>query len=127
MELRINLVQYNKWKHQNDAEDMNSYGGCVFRYAERWAELMEEQIRDDDTELVIFHKLLHCAMDLSFDANTENVTGFMHSMARSIIKECWKYGNCFYQVCRFLDWKTVYDGSNIHEIIDESIHDIEEE
>lgn len=127
MELKINLVEYNKWKHQNDADDMNSYNGCVFRYAERWAELMEEQIEDDDTEIVIFNKLVHCVTNMSHDANTENITGNQHSMARGVIRRCWKYGDLFGQVCRFLDWKTVYDWSNIHEIIDESIHDIEEE
>lgn len=33
-------VKYEEWKNKNKDE----YGACIFRYAERWADLMEIEI-----------------------------------------------------------------------------------
>ena len=76
------ILQYNKWKMKNDADNMNSYGGCVFRYAEQWTELMEKEIDGNEDETELFQKLVYCAEELSFLADTEGVTGAQHGMAR---------------------------------------------
>ena len=109
MELKMDLVKYNKWKHQNGAEDMNNYGGAVFRYAEQWAELMEQEIEDKDTNIIIFHKILTCQEQYSHDADKEGITGAQYGMARSILRQCWKHGDLLDQALQINDWKTRWE------------------
>ena len=109
MELKMNLVEYNKWKFNNKYDDLDSYGGCVFRYAEKWAEMMEKEIDEYDTDLTIYNKLLYCAEQYSFDCDEEGVTGFQHHMARQILVKCWKYGELLNQAMKVKDWKNRYD------------------
>lgn len=103
------ILQYNKWKMKNDADNMNSYGGCVFRYAEQWTELMEKEIDGNEDETELFQKLVYCADELSFLADTEGVTGAQHGMARNIIWQFWEYGNVFYHAVRYSEWERRYE------------------
>ena len=103
------ILQYNKWKMKNDADNMNSYGGCVFRYAEQWTELMEKEIDGYEDETELFQKLVYCAEELSFLADTEGVTGAQHYMAMNVIRECWEYGTVFYHAVRYCEWKQRYE------------------
>ena len=77
---------YNKGKENN----RDPYGKAVYTYLERWADLMEEEINSSDKspEEVI----PECADELSHDADTEGITGFMFGVAVNILSNVWKYG-----------------------------------
>lgn len=72
---------YENWKDNNK----DGYGSCTFRYAERWANMMEEEIDKGA-------KVKDIAEKLSSKADTEGITGFMYGMAVSILSQCWEYG-----------------------------------
>ena len=70
------------------ANNQDSYGRAVYRYAERWAELMEKEIErfDVDWAKSSFERLSH-------EADTEGITGFMYGCAVNILSQVWKYGD----------------------------------
>lgn len=72
---------YEDWK----AKNTDGYGSGVFRYAEKWANMMEEAIENGA-------KLEDVAKSLSHKADTEGITGFMYGCAVSILSQCWVYG-----------------------------------
>lgn len=72
---------YEEWKTNNT----DPYGSAVFRYAERWADMMEERIANGE-------KIEDIAKELSFKADTEGITGFMYGCVVGILSECWEYG-----------------------------------
>ena len=81
-----------KEKEYKDWYDKNSdrYGRGCFTYAEKWAELMEEEIdKSESAEKAIFEN----ALNLSYVANEEGITGFMYGVAVGILSSCWKYGD----------------------------------
>lgn len=79
--------EYEDWKGKND----DPYSSCVFRYAERWAGMMEEGfLNSEDTISEFMEKN---ADKLSHDSDTEGITGFMYGCAVSILSQCWKYGD----------------------------------
>ena len=81
-----------KEKEYKDWYDKNSdrYGRGCFTYAEKWAELMEEEIdKSESAEKAIFEN----ALNLSYVANEEGITGFMYGVAVCILSSCWKYGD----------------------------------
>ena len=65
----------------------NEYGSAVFRYAERWAELMEQDI--DATNI---YYAISNAEKRSHEADTEGISGFMYGCAVSILSYVWEYG-----------------------------------
>ena len=75
------IKAYEDWKNNNT----DGYGGGVFSYAERWANMMEEQIKQGQ-------RVRDIADKLSQDADTEGITGFMYGCAVSILAQCWEYG-----------------------------------
>lgn len=75
-------VKYEEWKNKNKDE----YGACIFRYAERWADLMEIEIEKG-------YKVSDVAERLSVEADTENITGVMQEVANNILCKCWIYGS----------------------------------
>jgi hypothetical protein len=61
------------------------YGQAVIEYSERWAELMEQAIdRGEKLELV--------AKQLSHEADTDGITGFMYGCAVQGLSQFWLYG-----------------------------------
>lgn len=72
---------YEDWKSNNN----DTYGACVFRYAERWANLMEDEINNGK-------KIKAIAKKLSHDADTEGITGNMYGYAVDILSQCWEHG-----------------------------------
>ena len=76
-----------KEKEYKDWYDNNSegYGRACFTYAEKWAEMMEEEIKNGK-------KLADIVKKLSHDADTEGITGFMYGIAVSILSLSWVYG-----------------------------------
>ena len=61
------------------------YGSCIVRFAERWARLMQARLGEDAA-------VASLAMQASFDANNEGITGFMYGAAVSILAEAWVHG-----------------------------------
>ena len=86
---------YNEWKEKNS--DM--YGSCVFRYVEKWADMMEEEISKGS-------KIHEIAGELSFKTNID-ITGFMYGCAVNILAECWIYGD---ELRQWHNKKYNYDG-----------------
>lgn len=72
------------WQTWVDSNE-DSYGSCIIRYAERWADLMED-------ELAFGNTLEKCAKETSHRADTSGITGFMYGAAVSVLSSCWKYG-----------------------------------
>jgi hypothetical protein len=77
----INQQVYDSWKAKNS----DPYGSATFRYAEKWADMMEEKIEAGE-------KLDDIADKLSHDADVEGITGFMYGCAVSILSQCWQFG-----------------------------------
>jgi len=73
---------YQDWKNKN----LDPYGAAVFRFLERWANLMEEQIEKglkvEDVAKATTHK-----------DDDEGITGFMYGCAVDILAHCWVYGD----------------------------------
>lgn len=72
---------YENWK----AKQKDGYGQAVFRYAERWADMMEDKISKGE-------KIKDIADRLSHEADTEGITGFMYGASVSILTQCWEHG-----------------------------------
>ena len=81
--LSVSKEEYQAWKDKNK----DSYSAYCFECAERWAELMEVEI-DKGNELN--KEVIRVA---SFNPITTDSTGFQMSMALSILKQCWVYGD----------------------------------
>lgn len=61
------------------------YGLEVYRYAQRWADKIEDQ-------MAMGFSLESCADQLSHDADTDGITGFMYGAAVSILAGWWEAG-----------------------------------
>lgn len=72
------------WKEFAEA-NTDPYGGCVVRYAETWARLMQSRI--DNGEAVA-----ECAEETSRIADDEGITGFMYGCAVATLAKTWKHG-----------------------------------
>lgn len=68
------------------AKNSDPYSHAVVTYTERWAELMEKAISDGE-------KLEDIAENLSREADTEGITGFMYGCAVSALASFWIHGN----------------------------------
>lgn len=92
------LLYYNKNKFYNceKPEDSTSrqYGDCIFKYANEWADTMEQDIQENKPENIISY-FQHNAENISMKTNSVNhygLTGFQHDCATSILINTWKYG-----------------------------------
>ena len=94
-----NIQTYEEWKTNNT----DAYGSAIFRYAERWANLMEERIANGE-------KIEDIAKELSHKADTEGITGFMYGCAVNILSQCWEYGE---QLRKWHNKQYNYDGKGV--------------
>jgi hypothetical protein len=67
------------------SKNTDGYGSGIFRYAEKWANLMEEKISAGE-------ELKNIADKTSHEADTEGITGYMYGAAVSILAQCWEHG-----------------------------------
>lgn len=67
------------------ANNNDGYGACCVRYAARWANLMEKEIKAGK-------KLERIAKRCSNEADLEGITGFMYGAAVSMLAHCWVHG-----------------------------------
>lgn len=72
---------YKDW-FEKQSDD---YGRACFRYAEKWAELIEAAIDKGE-------KLEDVAEQLSHDADEEGITGFIYGMAVGLLSQGWVHG-----------------------------------
>lgn len=72
------------WKKglENNQDD---YGAAGYRFAESWANLMEEKIAAGA-------KVADIAKETSHEADTEGITGFMYGCAVSVLSAVWEHG-----------------------------------
>lgn len=80
------------------------YGAAIIRYAERWANLMEDRMAsllegritpENSQEALLADPsplVSEVAKQTSHDADTEGITGFMYGCAVSILSQVWYYG-----------------------------------
>lgn len=61
------------------------YGSGVVRYAERWANMMEQEMESGKS-------LIEIADATSRKADTEGITGYMYGCAVSILSQVWEHG-----------------------------------
>ena len=61
------------------------YGSGVVRYAERWANMMEQEMESGKL-------LIEIADATSHRADTEGITGYMYGCAVSILSQVWEHG-----------------------------------
>jgi hypothetical protein len=71
------------------ANNTDSYGRCVFLFAEAWANMMEAEMGDDPAA-----HIKGKAKDLSHVASEGcgGITGFMYGAAVSILSQAWIHG-----------------------------------
>ncbi len=65
--------------------NQDGYGACVYRYAARWAAMMEAAMASGAT-------VADCADKASHDADIEGITGFMYGCAVSVLSKVWEHG-----------------------------------
>lgn len=77
--------EYKGWHDKNN----DPYDRACLTFAERWAELLEEEINktNDVTQCIIDN-----ASKLSCEADTEGITGFMYGCAMIVLSQYWGYG-----------------------------------
>lgn len=80
----MKLKNKEDWKKAL-ANNQDVYGSAIYKYAERWADLMEAQIKKGKT-------VAGCAGETSREADGEGITGYMYGCAVSILSHCWDYG-----------------------------------
>lgn len=78
------------------ANNTDSYGSGVIRYAARWANYMERKMATGAT-------LESIAGDTGHEADLEGITGFMYGCAVQVLAACWKHGE---QLRRWHNLKT---------------------
>ena len=71
-------------------KNRDPYGRGIYRFAERWANLIEKDIEECGgvTASVIANFERH-----GFQADTEGISGFMYGAAISILSRYWEYGD----------------------------------
>ena len=80
--LKEKEIDYKKFKELN-TKDFYSKG--VVDYAERWANMMEDEISNGKN-------IEDIAESISFKADTEGITGFMFGCAKDTLIKYWEYG-----------------------------------
>ncbi|GEM_PF-744795 len=75
-----------KWQEGIASQKDDSYGLCVYIYAECWARLMQKEIAQGFELRDIASRCSYKA-DISF-----GITGFMYGCAVKILAQCWKHG-----------------------------------
>jgi hypothetical protein len=82
----INTEEWNTVKERNSKDP---YSACTVRYAEAWADLMEQRLPDTTTGS---GEIGAIAKQASIDADTEGITGFMYGCAVGMLAQHWVHG-----------------------------------
>lgn len=77
----VDQTGYLDWK----AGNTDSYGACIFEYAESWAKLMQLAMAQGQP-------LVECAGPTSHDLGFLGITGYMYGAAVGVLFRHWKHG-----------------------------------
>jgi hypothetical protein len=78
------LDEWNEGKAKND----DPYGGCVYKFAEAWADEMERRMKDGETIKAMAKLASH-----QVDSRPEfGITGFMYGAAVQVLSRIWEHG-----------------------------------
>lgn len=86
----MTIIDQGSWDQYKVKNNYNPYGQGIIKYAERWASLMEEQINKG-------YDVASIADETSHEANTEEISRFMFSVAVNVLIDHWKYGEQLYE------------------------------
>src|SRR3990167_10077697 len=82
-------MRYREGKEQEwqlgVSNNSDPYGRGVYRYAEQWANLMEQKLAEG-------RELENIADVTSHEADTEGITGFIYGCAVGILSLVWEHG-----------------------------------
>mgnify|MGYP005841759513 CR=1 FL=1 len=79
-----------KWQKSIAAQNGQEYGLAIFRFAERWARLMEAELAEGKT-------LSDIASATADEADIEGISGFMYGAAVCELANAWKHGEALRQ------------------------------
>ena len=92
--------EYKDWCSKNN----DPYDRACLTFAERWAELLEEQITKSDN-------VMQCINDntdkCSHEADTDGITRFIYGCSIIVLSQYWKYGE---YLRKWLNKKYGYNG-----------------
>jgi len=71
---------------KNKEVNTDPYGAGIIRYYEKWADLMEEEMKKGK----YFHDIVEST---SREADTEGIIGYMFGVAVNILSQIWEYGD----------------------------------
>lgn len=80
----MQFKDHSLW-NKSVANNQDPYGKAGHDFAERWANLMEQEIANG-------RKLEEIAKETSRTADTDGITGFMYGCAVSILSAVWIHG-----------------------------------
>jgi hypothetical protein len=66
-------------------KNVDSYGSAVLRFADRWARLVDGELKRGKR----FNRVVETCSHI---ADTEEISGFMYGAARSTLIKCWVHG-----------------------------------
>ena len=107
--MKIKEGLQEEWNHCLEINSHDPYSLGTVTYAIRWAELLEEKIlknKDKTPEEIIFQK----AEELSSEADTEGITGFMYGCSVSMLSMFWIYGE---ELRKWHNKKYEYEGMGV--------------
>lgn len=80
----IELANPEIWE-KGKANNTDSYGACIYEFAESWAMLMQAEMANGAT-------LQYCAERTSFELGYLGITGFMYGAAVGVLSAYWIHG-----------------------------------
>jgi hypothetical protein len=80
----MKIKDQETWE-KGKANNQDPYGSGIYRYAERWADMMEERMAQGA-------QLADIAKATSHEADDEGITGFMYGAAVSTLSHVWEHG-----------------------------------
>jgi hypothetical protein len=90
----MQIINQQLWD-EGLAINQDSYGQIIYRYAERWANAMEEQLAAGEDLSAIAQKTSHTA-------DVEDITMLMYGAAVGILAQCWLHGEALRR------WHNIY-------------------
>lgn len=82
--VKMEFKSFADWQ-QGKEKNTDSYGACIYEYAEGWAKLMQ-------VEMINGNKLEDIAEKTSHELGFLGITGYMYGAAVSVLSHCWLYG-----------------------------------
>ena len=84
----MRVLNQAEWDDLVARNSKDAYGACTVRYAQAWAELMEQRMPAEPT----MKDFVEHASKASHDADTEGITGFMYGYTVGALAKYWVHG-----------------------------------